>query len=104
MLRAPGGAPEQQLLYWVCFNLDCKECMDVIYLDFSKAFDKISHSLLLLKLERRNIPRQLINWIASFLKIVGNELHWDLVILNGHPCLVVYPKDLYLVLYYSMCL
>ena len=35
----------------ITLSLDCKECMDVIYLDFSKAFDKISHSLLLLKLE-----------------------------------------------------
>jgi hypothetical protein len=47
--------------------LDSSICVDVIYLDFSKAFDKISHSLLLLKLQRRGLPSQLVAWIASFL-------------------------------------
>jgi hypothetical protein len=47
--------------------LDGSLCVDVVYLDFSKAFDKISHSLLLLKLQRRGLPSQLVAWIASFL-------------------------------------
>jgi ribonuclease P/MRP protein subunit RPP40 len=51
----------------VTMSIDRRQCVDVIYLDFSKAFDKISHSLLITKLIRRNVPRQLIAWIASFL-------------------------------------
>ena len=51
----------------VTLSLDNHMCVDVIYLDFSKAFDKITHSLLLEKLYSRNVPRKLIAWIASFL-------------------------------------
>ena len=40
---------------------------DVILLDFSKAFDKVSHQLLLLKLQHYGIRGQLFNWITSFL-------------------------------------
>ena len=40
---------------------------DVILLDFSKAFDKVSHRLLLLKLQHYGIRGQLFNWITSFL-------------------------------------
>ena len=47
--------------------LDCTRCIDVIYLDFSKAFDKVSHSLLLQKLRLRYVPYPLVNWIESFL-------------------------------------
>jgi hypothetical protein len=42
-------------------------CIDAVYLDFSKAFDKVSHSLLLQKLVNRKVPLTLINWISSFL-------------------------------------
>jgi Reverse transcriptase (RNA-dependent DNA polymerase)/Endonuclease-reverse transcriptase len=42
-------------------------CIDAVYLDFSKAFDKVSHRLLLQKLASRKIPVFLINWISSFL-------------------------------------
>lgn len=51
----------------ITLSLDSNQCVDVIYLDFSKAFDKISHSLLLHKLSSRNVPPTLITWIASFL-------------------------------------
>ena len=40
---------------------------DVILLDFSKAFHKVSHRLLLLKLQHYGIRGQLFNWITSFL-------------------------------------
>jgi hypothetical protein len=36
-------------------------------LDFSKAFDKIDHLLIITKLKNRKVPLQLTNWIASFL-------------------------------------
>ena len=41
---------------------------DAILLDFSKAFDKVSHRLLLLKLQHHGIRGQLLNWITSFLQ------------------------------------
>ncbi len=40
---------------------------DVIYLDFSKAFDKVDHGLLLLKLRRMGVVASLGRWIGNFL-------------------------------------
>lgn len=40
---------------------------DVIYLDMSKAFDKVNHSLLLNKLQRYNIRGNLLSWFTSYL-------------------------------------
>ena len=60
---------------------------DVIYLDFSKAFDKVDHRILLCKLYRFGIRGKLLTWITSFLK--GRT---QFVIINGHkshPILVV---------------
>ena len=51
----------------ITLSLDQGLCVDVIYLDFSKAFDKVNHQLLLHKLRQRNVPVQLVAWIASFL-------------------------------------
>jgi len=50
-------------------SLVMNECgpTDCILLDFSKAFDKVSHRLLLLKLGYYEINSQLIKWITSFL-------------------------------------
>jgi len=42
-----------------------------IFLDFSKAFDSVSHKRLLLKLEHIGIRGCLLNWICSFL--IGRE-------------------------------
>ena len=41
---------------------------DVIYTDFSKAFDSVNHSLLLHKLDIIGFPTTLIRWISSYLK------------------------------------
>ena len=42
-------------------NLDC------IYLDFSKAYDKVDHGILLLKLKRAGITGNIGRWIMNFL-------------------------------------
>nr|WP_204107529.1 reverse transcriptase family protein [Streptococcus dysgalactiae] len=50
---------------------DAKACgkeMDVIFIDFCKAFDKVPHSRLLTKLEAYGIGNQLLGWIADFLR------------------------------------
>ena len=41
--------------------------MDVVYLDFQKAFDKVSHQRLLLKLKAHGIGNEVINWIGKWL-------------------------------------
>ena len=48
-------------------NLNEGREVDVIYLDFSKAFDKVDHSLLLRKLEFYGISGKLYDWIKNFL-------------------------------------
>jgi len=40
---------------------------DVIYTDFSKAFDSVNHSLLLFKLDQLGLPNNLLTWISSYL-------------------------------------
>ena len=41
--------------------------VDTIYLDFSKAFDKVDHGILLLKLEKLGIGGKLLTWLEVFL-------------------------------------
>ena len=43
------------------------EQTDVIYTDFSKAFDTVNHNLLLLKLEKMGFSLTLLAWIKSYL-------------------------------------
>ena len=42
--------------------------VDVIYIDFSKAFDKVDHNILLTKLRALGVEGKLLSWIESFLK------------------------------------
>jgi hypothetical protein len=53
--------------------------VDVIYLDFAKAFDKVDHQILLEKLELLGIGGKLLEWIKSFL--LQRTQH---VLVNGH--------------------
>ena len=41
--------------------------MDVVYLDFQKAFDKVPHQRLLLKLKAHGIGNDVIKWIEKWL-------------------------------------
>ena len=41
--------------------------VDVVYLDFHKAFDKVPHQILLLKLKAHGIGNDVINWIDKWL-------------------------------------
>jgi len=41
--------------------------IDVIYLDFSKAFDRVDRTILLHKLQKNGINGKLLEWIRSFL-------------------------------------
>ena len=41
--------------------------IDLIYFDYAKAFDTVSHSKLLIKLKSYGISGNLLNWIISFI-------------------------------------
>lgn len=65
--------------------------LDVIYLDFAKAFDKMPHRRLLLKLENIGIKGRILNWIKSWLNerkqrvgIRGSFSNW-LEVKSGVP-------------------
>ena len=53
--------------------------MDQIFLDFAKAFDKVSHPHLLLKLQHYGIKGQLLKWISDFLTTRRQR-----VVIDGH--------------------
>ena len=42
--------------------------VDIIYLDFQKAFDKVPHQRLILKLKSHGIGNSIINWIEQWLR------------------------------------
>ncbi|KAK4821671.1 hypothetical protein QYF61_027139 [Mycteria americana] len=48
-------------------NADEGKAVDVIYLDFSKAFDTVSHSILLKKLAAHGLDRCTLCWVKNWL-------------------------------------
>ena len=59
-------------------SLNEKFRTDAVLLDLSKAFDKVVHHYLILKLKYYGIRHQILQWISSFLN--GHTLY---VICNG---------------------
>ena len=65
--------------------------MDVIYLDFQKAFDKVSHQRLILKLKSHGMKNGIINWIEQWLTdskqrvVVDGEVSSWKSVLSGVP-------------------
>ncbi|EFA12433.1 hypothetical protein TcasGA2_TC005244 [Tribolium castaneum] len=71
--------------------LDTNQPVDIIYLDFSKAFDKVPHNLLLAKLESYGVTGNLLDWIRAFLsnrnycvKVCG-KFSYSKPVLSGVP-------------------
>ena len=89
-----GRSTTSQLLeimdHWTeSFDLDTQ--IDCIYLDFKKAFDSVSHELLIHKLKSNNISDSMITWLSSFLnnrrqsvRINGSTSSWTNV-TSGVP-------------------
>ena len=59
--------------------LNSGEEVDVVYLDYAKAFDKVDHKILLAKLEKYGIRGKFFNWIKEFL--TNRE---QTVVVEGH--------------------
>jgi hypothetical protein len=77
-----GHSTESQLILTIqdlAQSLNNKAQVDMIIMDFSKAFDVVSHNRLLLKLNRYGIHNKTHAWISGFLKhrvqrvVVGGE-------------------------------
>ncbi|RMC07217.1 hypothetical protein DUI87_16673 [Hirundo rustica rustica] len=47
--------------------VDAGRAVDVVYLDFSKAFDTVSHSILLDKLAAHGLDRSTLGWVRNWL-------------------------------------
>ena len=65
--------------------------VDVIYLDFQKAFDKVPHQRLILKLKSHGMGNSIINWIEQWLTdrkqrvVVDGEVSSWMSVLSGVP-------------------
>ena len=69
--------------------VDQGEVVDVVFLDFAKAFDKVPHQRLLIKVASLGIGGKLFDWIRNWLlnhtqKVCINGIVWKLV-LSGIP-------------------
>ena len=59
--------PLVEVLEFIGSQLDNGGQVDVIYLDMSKAFDKVSHHILLRKLRDYSFGGKLLAWLESYL-------------------------------------
>ena len=70
-------------------SLDSGRSVDIAYFDYSKAFDKVSHRLLLLKLKAHGIDGRLLAWLEAYLHdrkqrvVVGNAKSSWLEVVSG---------------------
>ena len=56
-------------------ELDDVNCADIIYLDFSKAFDKVPHGRLIKKLEAHGMGGKCLSWISAWLSNRRQRVH-----------------------------
>ena len=88
-----------------CTSLDNNESTSTVYLDLSKAFDAIDHTILLNKLEFYGIRGQALDWFSSYLyqrkqfvHYMGNDSHVE-TIKCGVPFwdhyFLLYPPTIY---------
>ena len=78
----------EEITKWV----DDRSPVDLIYLDFQKAFDKVPHQRLILKLKSHGMGNSIVNWIEQWLTdrrqrvvaVDGEVSSWKSV-LSGVP-------------------
>lgn len=89
-----GRSTSTNLLVFTSFAIDVIESgsqLDVVYTDFQKAFDRVSHKLLLKKLNDIGVDSFLLGWIQSYLtgrkqyvKLLGHVSE-SFEVLSGVP-------------------
>ena len=72
-------------------SLDEGKPVDIVFLDFQKAFDKVPHERLALKLKAHGIDGKVLNWIKEWLRerkqrvvVNGENSSWEKV-ASGVP-------------------
>ena len=65
--------------------MDVGSPVDVIYLDFQKAFDKVPHQRLIFKLKSHGMGNSIINWIEQCLKDRRHRVVVDGVVSSWKP-------------------
>ena len=80
-----------EFLEYVCKYIDKGLPVDVIYLDFRKAFDKVPHKRLMVKVKSHAIGGKILGWIDDWLNgrkqrvsLNGRESDW-IDVLSGVP-------------------
>jgi len=68
-------------------SVDTGDNVDIVYLDFAKAFDKVPHQRLISKLEAHGIKGKVLQWIINWLKerrqrvcLHGDYSGWRIVV------------------------
>ena len=93
------GSCETQLvttIQKIAQNLTSKGQVDVILLDFAKAFDKVSHRRLLHTLKFYGVDGTTLAWISSFLSkrkqlvLLDGVKSSEKEVLSGIPLFVIY--------------
>ena len=89
----PGDSVTNQLIYLVdeiFKSFDCNENLEVrsVYLDMSKAFDKVWHEGIIFKLKQNGVTGNLLKLLENYLSnrkqiVVLNEMHSDWGLINS---------------------
>ena len=72
--------------------LDSNSSVDMVYLDFSKAFDKVDHCILLHKPRTVGITRNIGIWLFHFLTDISHFIRLPVGISEDHPVLSGVPQ------------
>ena len=55
------------ILHSWCQTLDQKGSVHALFVDLSKAFDRVDHNIILTKLLHRGVPHSFVKWFYSYL-------------------------------------
>jgi hypothetical protein len=76
-------------------EIDSGHYVDVVFIDFRKAFDSVVHSKLLHKCERYGFTGDLLNFLGNFLSNSFQRVKIENIFLSGGRFPVVFLKDQY---------